>query len=121
MNWCILVLDGRLTAIRHCAGTPENMHAPWYFAGPNQATSLSSSLHSVPGFMDPKHDILLALMDWVERGTAPEYVIATTWQNDAAQDKVYRQRPLCFYPQRAMYTGEGDPDEASNWECKLLY
>ena len=97
------------------------MHAPWYFAGPNQAPALSSSLHSVPGFMDSKHDILLALMDWVEHGDAPENMIATTWKNDTAQDKVYRQRPLCFYPKQAVYRGHGDPNKPQNWDCRAPY
>lgn len=97
------------------------MHAPWYFAGPNQASGLSTSLYGVPGFEDPQHDILLAIMDWVENGTAPESVIATTWHNDTTQDEVYRQRPLCFYPQKASYKGNGDPNDAENWECRSLY
>lgn len=97
------------------------MHAPWYIAGPNQATSLSSSLHSVPGFSDAQHDVLLALIDWVENGTAPDHLIATTWKNDTTHAEVYRQRPLCFYPKKAFYKGEGDPGEAQNWECRTLY
>ncbi|RAL07144.1 tannase and feruloyl esterase [Aspergillus homomorphus CBS 101889] len=107
--------------MQHCTGTPQSMHAPWYFAGPNQAPTLSSSLHSVPEYMDARHDILLALMQWVENGTAPEPLIATTWQNDTTQDTVYRQRPLCFYPQKAVYTGEGDAKQAKNWECRSQY
>jgi feruloyl esterase len=106
---------------RHCSGTPASVNAPWYFAGPNQSPTLSSSLHGVPGFANAKHDILLALMAWVEEDAAPENLIATTWNNDTTQDTVYRQRPLCFYPQRAVYTGKGDPDEAQNWECQSLY
>ncbi|OOF91811.1 hypothetical protein ASPCADRAFT_9227 [Aspergillus carbonarius ITEM 5010] len=107
--------------MQHCAGTPQSMHAPWYFAGPNQATALSSSLHSVPGFKDARHDILLAMVDWVENGSVPEPLIATTWDNDTTQDTVYRQRPLCFYPQKAVYKGEGDADEAQTWECRSQY
>jgi feruloyl esterase len=97
------------------------MHAPWYIAGPNQASSLSSELHSVPGFSDAQHDILLALVDWVEKGVAPDFLIATTWKNDTTQAEVYRQRPLCAYPKMAFYKGQGDPDQAKNWECRSLY
>ncbi|OJJ62580.1 hypothetical protein ASPSYDRAFT_41271 [Aspergillus sydowii CBS 593.65] len=107
--------------MQHCSGTPTGVHAPWYFAGPNQGPSLSSGLHGVPGFANAKHDILLALMAWVEEGTAPENLVATTWHNDTVQDTVYRQRPLCFYPKQAVYTGKGDPNEAQNWECQSLY
>ncbi|TGO49585.1 hypothetical protein BOTNAR_0426g00010 [Botryotinia narcissicola] len=34
----------------------------WYFACPNQAATLSTSAHSTPGYPDPRHDVLLALM-----------------------------------------------------------
>jgi len=107
--------------MQHCLGTPTDMNAPWYFAGPNQAGSLTTSVHSVPGFSDPEHDILLALMAWVEHGRAPEQIIATKWDNDTLQDKVLRQRPLCVYPKQAMYTGKGNVDDAANWVCEYLY
>ncbi|PCH05239.1 Tannase/feruloyl esterase [Penicillium occitanis (nom. inval.)] len=110
-----------IPGMQHCAGTPDSMHAPWYIAGPNQASSLSSELHSVPGFSDAQHDILLALVDWVEKGVAPDFLIATTWKNDTTQAEVYRQRPLCAYPKMAFYKGQGDPDQAKNWECRSLY
>lgn len=106
---------------RHCSGAAPNQLAPWYIAGAGQAGSLSPSLHSVPGFSDPQHDILLALMDWVENGNAPTQIIATKWRNDTLQDSVLRQRPLCMYPKQAKYKGSGDPDDASSWECQGLY
>ncbi|KAF2097379.1 tannase and feruloyl esterase [Rhizodiscina lignyota] len=107
--------------MQHCFGTPPNQNAPWYFAGARQANSLSDSLHSVPGYSDPKHDVLLALVDWVENGKAPTEIIATKWHNDTLQDSVTRQRPLCMYPKQAKYKGSGDPDKPENWECKGLY
>lgn len=97
------------------------MNAPYYFAGANQAGSLSTSVHSVPGFSDARHDVLLALMAWVENGTAPEQIIATKWHNDTLQDSVLRQRPLCIYPKQAIYTGEGDVNAEENWQCEYLY
>lgn len=102
---------------RHCTGTPTDMNAPWYFAGGNQAGSLSTSLHSVPGFSDARHDVLLAMMAWVENGTAPTEIIATKWKNDTLQDGVLRQRPLCMFPKQAVYNGTGDVNSASSWSC----
>jgi feruloyl esterase len=96
------------------------MNAPWYIAGPNQAGTLSTSLHSVPGFSDPEHDVLLALMSWVEQGNAPSQIVATKWNNDTLQDRVYRQRPLCMYPNQAKYIG-GDVDSSESWSCEPLY
>jgi hypothetical protein len=57
-------------------------------------------------------DLLTALVDWVEKGTAPDFVIA--------KGKAFpgRTRPLCAYPQYAHYKGQGDPEDAKNFECR---
>ena len=110
--------------MQHCSGTDDNVNAPWYFAGANQASRIGSSpgsVHSVPGFKDAKHDALLALMAWIEHDTAPDQIIATKWQNDTLVDKVLRQRPLCPFPQHAKYNGQADPDSAESWTCRLLW
>ena len=110
--------------MQHCLLTPPDVNAPWYFAGANQAGLLSlapGSVHSVPGFEDPKHDVLLALMEWTEKGVAPEKIVATKWRNDTLFDEVWKQRPICPYPKQAMYLGQGDPDEAESWRCEYLY
>ncbi|KXT13622.1 hypothetical protein AC579_9762 [Pseudocercospora musae] len=88
--------------MQHCAGTPDEVRAP-----------------CVPGFSDPDHDALLALMRWTENGTAPEQLVATKWKNDTLQDSVLRQRPLCPYPQHAKYKGQGDVNKAESWKCEL--
>jgi feruloyl esterase len=105
----------------HCASTFSTVNAPWYFAGPNQAQVLGATVHGVPGFENKEHDIMLAMMDWVEKGTAPSQIIGTKYANEIDHTTVYRQRPLCMYPQQAKYKGSGDENDASSWECKLLY
>ncbi|KAI5369484.1 Putative tannase/feruloyl esterase, alpha/Beta hydrolase [Septoria linicola] len=107
--------------MQHCGGTAADVNSPWYFAGANQAADLNPSVNGVPGFRDADHDALLALMRWTENATAPDQIIATKWHNDTLQDKVLRQRPLCPYPQRAEYAGNGDPDAAENWQCRDKY
>ena len=57
-------------------------------------------------------DMLSAVVDWVERGTAPKSVTAT------GQDFPGRSRPLCPYPSYARYTGKGDPEVASSFVCR---
>lgn len=108
--------------MQHCGGTPENVNAPWYFAGGNQASELGASpgsVHSVPGFEDAEHDALLALMAWTENGTAPERIIGTKFVNETDIGQgVLRQRPLCMFPRVARYVGEGNPDEAGSWKCE---
>ncbi|OJD34254.1 ferulic acid esterase feruloyl esterase [Diplodia corticola] len=105
----------------HCAGTPDAVDAPWYFAGGNQAAELGTGVHGVPGFEDGKHDALLALMDWVENGTVVDEIVATKFVDEDVTKGVERQRPLCMYPKQAVYKGEGDVDVPESWECKALY
>lgn len=105
----------------HCSGTQTSMNAPWYFAGGNQQVALAPDVYSVPGFEDEDHDVLKAMIAWVEEGRVPEYIIATKYINDTTHDQVLRQRPICIYPKQAKYTGEGDVNDAANWECKGLY
>jgi feruloyl esterase len=105
----------------HCSGTQPEMDAPWYFAGPNQQPALGRSVYSVPGFEDNEHDVLMAMMAWVEEGRVPRYVVGTKYVKDTMHTDVMRQRPLCMYPKQAKYKGEGNVNEASSWECKGLY
>lgn len=100
----------------HCSGSAN---APWYIAGGSQ--SLSNVTHSVPGYEDADHDVILALMKWVEEGSAPDKIIATKFVNDTATEGVEIQRPLCVYPKQAKYTGSGDVSKPENWECEALY
>ncbi|KAI4601039.1 CTP synthase ura7 [Pestalotiopsis sp. 9143b] len=101
----------------HCWST--SVDAPWAFGGGSQAAALGTDVWSVPGFKDAEHDVLLALMRWVENGTAVDSVVATTWQNPTnASTPVLRQRPLCVYPAVAKYDGEGDVDDATSWGCE---
>ena len=58
-------------------------------------------------------DSLTAIEQWVEKGKAPEQMIAS----HSADGKVDRTRPLCPYPQVAKYKGSGSIDEAANFTC----
>lgn len=57
-------------------------------------------------------DPLREMVAWVERGTAPDRVIATG--RDTEGD-VVRTRPVFPYPLQAKYDGTGSIDEASNF------
>jgi feruloyl esterase len=58
-------------------------------------------------------DALTALEQWVEKGVAPDTLLAT----HSTGGKVDRTRPLCPYPQVARYKGTGSIDEAANFSC----
>jgi hypothetical protein len=59
-----------------------------------------------------RFDMLSALVSWVESGVAPESVRAT----GAAFPG--RSRPLCAWPLHAHYMGDGDPEDASSFDCR---
>jgi hypothetical protein len=58
-----------------------------------------------------------ALERWVEKGTAPQEVIATKYTGDNPRQGVQMTRPLCPYPQIAKYKGSGDTNDAHNFVC----
>ena len=60
-------------------------------------------------------DMLTALERWVEGGVAPDQITASISRPAA---KLERSRPLCPYPQVAVYKGTGSTDDASNFACK---
>jgi hypothetical protein len=57
-------------------------------------------------------DALTAIVRWVEDGVAPQSITAT------GRAFPGRSRPLCAYPLHAHYKGQGNPDEAANFECR---
>ena len=58
-------------------------------------------------------DSISAIEQWVEKGKAPEQMIAS----HSADGKVDRTRPVCAYPQVAKYKGSGSIDDAMNFAC----
>jgi hypothetical protein len=55
-----------------------------------------------------------ALVTWVEQGTPPQTLLAS---GGAAAPPTERTRPLCPYPQTAIYNGAGSIDDAKNFHC----
>jgi len=88
----------------HCAGGPG-------------ATAFGGSLPPPPSQMDADHDMVSAVARWVEKGVAPEKIIATKYVDNVPAKGVALQRPLCVYPQVARYKGTGDVKDAANFEC----
>jgi feruloyl esterase len=59
-------------------------------------------------------DMLTALENWVEKGQAPDRIIAS----HLTAGVVDRTRPLCVYPKVAVYSGSGSTDDAANFACQ---
>jgi hypothetical protein len=66
---------------------------------------------------DSAHDVIKALEAWVERGQAPDQIIATNYTNDDPTQPALFSRPLCPYPALARWNGTGDAADAANWSC----
>ena len=65
----------------------------------------------------PEHGIYSALEDWVEKGRAPDAIIATKYTGDNPSKAVQMTRPLCPYPQVARYKGSGDTNDYATFTC----
>jgi feruloyl esterase len=57
---------------------------------------------------------IAALSNWVENGKAPERIEAS----HSTKGVIDKTRPLCAYPQTAVYNGSGDTNDAVNFTCK---
>jgi hypothetical protein len=59
-----------------------------------------------------RFDMVGAIVDWVERGKAPDRVIARSSQPPV------ESRPLCPWPQYAHREGRGDATKAESYSCR---
>jgi feruloyl esterase len=95
------------SGIQHCDGGP----GPGTFG---QGGLIAGS--------DPRYSLQIALEQWVEKGAAPAAIVATRYAGgppigDAPPTEIKMRRPLCPYPQRAVYKGSGDTNDASSFAC----
>ncbi len=92
-----------LPGVGHCGGGP----------GPNNFGEEMQIAVSP----DPEHDVVTALMQWVEKGTAPEKLITTKFNNDDPKQGIQMQRPVYAYPTEPVYNGTGSTDKASSFHA----
>jgi feruloyl esterase len=69
--------------------------------------------HCGGGVGPDRHDAVTAVIDWVEKGKAPDQLLVSKVTNG----QTVRTRPLCPYPQVARYKGQGSIDNAENFSC----
>ena len=118
-------------------GTADPVFSPndtmaWYEAlGAADASAASyARLFLVPGMnhcsggpATDRFNMLTALEDWVEKGTAPDSVVAGVNPADpdvvAAGWPATRTRPLCAYPKQArLKAGATDIESAASFQCE---
>ena len=83
--------------------------------------------HCSGGPATDQFDMLTPLVNWVEKGQAPERVVAGARgagnagganADVPAAWSATRTRPLCPYPLVAKYSGSGSIEDAANFSCK---
>jgi feruloyl esterase len=132
-----LVRKGGKLLLYHGLADPEGPAEPtldYYrtvvdatFGGDVSAARDKARLFMVPGMGHceggpgcNEWDRLAPLVDWVENGIAPDYLVA----EHSTDDVVDNQRRICAFPQRAVYVGpEGGENNPTNWiernfECR---
>lgn len=65
------------------------------------------------GMIPGTFDAMEAIQKWVEEGIAPDHIEAAY----SSQGKVVRRRPVCPYPEVAIYKGSGDTNKAESFRC----
>lgn len=87
------------------------------FSLPGTAHCSGGGLPIGPG----SFDALSAMENWVEKGQAPDSLLATLYKPtpiSADYSKpLGRTMPLCKFPEMAKYSGSGDIKDAANWTC----
>jgi len=71
--------------------------------------------HCAGGPATDQFDAFGALVDWVEKGVAPNRIVAAARMSAPWPG---RTRPLCVYPQQARYRGTGSIEDAENFVCR---
>ena len=59
------------------------------------------------------NDLFTALVNWVENGVAPDYIVASQNLGGGAT----RTRKVCKYPDEATYSGSGSTDSQASFAC----
>lgn len=99
------VLDWYRRMIGAHGGVAETQSFARYFHVPGMG-------HCRGGDATDQFDHFQALVDWVERGRAPDFLLA----KGAAFPG--RTRPICAYPKQTRYVGAGSVDDAKNFACE---
>jgi feruloyl esterase len=86
----------------HCFGGP----GPSIYGGPRTVVSPQIGI-------DPEHDVLSALVQWIEKERAPDRIVAS----HVTGNVVHRTRLICPYPKIARRNGRRSSDDASNFVC----
>lgn len=96
----------RISGMGHCTGGPG-------------AWNIGQVYSRDPSSFEAEDNILLAMVRWVEKGVAPEFLRGTKYTNDTAAEGVEFRRKHCKFPARNVYVGPGNYTSENAWKCVL--
>ncbi|MBW8785169.1 MAG: tannase/feruloyl esterase family alpha/beta hydrolase [Novosphingobium sp.] len=103
-------------AARH-GGYARLQNSVRLFGLPGTAHCSGGGLPVGPG----SFDALGAMENWVEKGVAPDALLATLYEPTSFSvdfaKPLGRTMPLCKFPEMARYKGTGSVMDAANWTC----
>ncbi|KAI1340416.1 tannase and feruloyl esterase [Xylariaceae sp. FL0016] len=96
----------RVPGMNHCSGGP----GAWAIGQGG-----SEAAYTIP--FDGTHNVLAAMVDWVENGVPPDTILGTKFVNDTPSAGVAYRHRHCKYPYRSTFDGVGNPLNESSWDC----
>ncbi|KAI0022241.1 tannase and feruloyl esterase [Xylariomycetidae sp. FL0641] len=97
----------RIPGMNHCQGGP----GAWTIGQGGTGAS-----YGIP--FDESHNILAAVVDWVEKDVPPDSLVGTKFVDDNVSVGVEYRHRHCRYPYRSTYKGPShDPKDVDSWEC----
>ncbi|EUC54189.1 feruloyl esterase B, partial [Rhizoctonia solani AG-3 Rhs1AP] len=100
-----------IPGLGHCSGGPGANS----FGAPGQRSISQGGAGQSLSFT-PQDDMILATIDWVEKGVTPKSLIGVKYKGENRAQGAKFTRLFCPYPQEAIYRG-GDVNAASSYSC----
>lgn len=93
----------RISGMGHCYGGPGTN-----ILGQGYGSAVSNL---------PDDNVLLRIVEWVEKGNAPEIMRATKLVNDDPKKGIAFSRRHCKHPKVNKYYGRGNGKDEAGWRC----
>jgi feruloyl esterase len=103
-----------LNSVHYYTSVAQALGGPEKIADAIRLFMMPGVMHCAGGDGPSNFDALATMERWVEQRQPPGQIVASHLTGGA----VDRTRPLCPYPQTAVYRGTGDTNSAENFVCR---
>jgi feruloyl esterase len=93
----------KISGMDHCEGGS----GAWQFGQTPRAASK----------VEPQDNVIMVMVDWVEKGVAPDTLRGTKHVGDDNQKGVEFTRRHCRYPRQNVYSRNGSHTQETSWAC----